>query len=180
MPPVVSELVSRWFLPVSGELRLGGRYQFEGNAGGTIEECDPPEHVRATWEYGGQASWVTLRLEADGGGTRLLLEHEAFVDPEFMGRFGPGAVGVGWDLGFLGLAKHIEDPAASRPEAGGWETSPEAMGFYRRASEAWGQGAIEAGTPADEATAAADNTRAFYSGEGPGAAGSEAEEASTS
>jgi uncharacterized protein YndB with AHSA1/START domain len=27
--------IPRWFLPVSGELRLGGRYQLEGNAGGT-------------------------------------------------------------------------------------------------------------------------------------------------
>jgi hypothetical protein len=27
----------QWFLPVSGELRLGGRYQLEGNAGGTVE-----------------------------------------------------------------------------------------------------------------------------------------------
>lgn len=26
------ERIQRWFLPVSGELRLGGRYQLEGNA----------------------------------------------------------------------------------------------------------------------------------------------------
>ena len=26
-------------LPVSGDYRLGGRYQFEGNAGGEIVEC---------------------------------------------------------------------------------------------------------------------------------------------
>jgi uncharacterized protein YndB with AHSA1/START domain len=31
----------RWFLPVTGELTLGGRYQLEGNAGGTVERCDP-------------------------------------------------------------------------------------------------------------------------------------------
>ena len=30
------ERIPRWFLPISGELRVGGRYQFEGNAGGTI------------------------------------------------------------------------------------------------------------------------------------------------
>ena len=30
------ERIPRWFLPVSGDLRLGGRYQFEGNAGGRI------------------------------------------------------------------------------------------------------------------------------------------------
>ena len=30
------ERIARWFLPISGDLRLGGRYQFEGNAGGII------------------------------------------------------------------------------------------------------------------------------------------------
>ncbi len=29
------ERIPRWFLPISGELRLGGRYQLTGNAGGT-------------------------------------------------------------------------------------------------------------------------------------------------
>ncbi len=30
-----AERLARWFAPVSGELRLGGRYQVEGNADGT-------------------------------------------------------------------------------------------------------------------------------------------------
>src|SRR2546430_11475309 len=29
-------------------LKLGGRYQLEGNAGGTIEGCDPPKSFFAT------------------------------------------------------------------------------------------------------------------------------------
>jgi len=33
------ERIPRWFLPVSGELRVGGRYQLEGNAGGRSERC---------------------------------------------------------------------------------------------------------------------------------------------
>lgn len=161
------ERLSRWFLPVSGDLRPGGRYQFEGNAGGAIEACDPPERVHVTWEYGGGVSWLTVRLVPEPEGTRLELEHEAHPMPGFTDRFGPGAVGVGWDMGFLGLARHLSDPEAypTTPEADGWATSPEAMRFYRTASRAWGRAAIEAGSPADEATAAAEATRAFYSGE---------------
>src|SRR5829696_5696148 len=70
-----AERIPRWFLPISGDLRVGGRYQFEGNAGGTIERCDPPRSVEATWEFGGDVSWVQLRLipEAEGR-TRLELE----------------------------------------------------------------------------------------------------------
>jgi hypothetical protein len=30
-------------LPISGHLRLGGRYQLKGNSGGEITACDPPD-----------------------------------------------------------------------------------------------------------------------------------------
>ena len=47
------ERIPRWFLPVEGDLKLGGRYQLKGNAGGTITACTPPNHFAATWEFGG-------------------------------------------------------------------------------------------------------------------------------
>ena len=37
-----AERLQRWFSPISGDLRLGGRYQLEGNAGGEITACEPP------------------------------------------------------------------------------------------------------------------------------------------
>ena len=61
--------IPRWLLPISGDLRLGGRYQLEGNAGGTIETCDPPRHLGVTWEYEGGISWVDVHL-AESGETR--------------------------------------------------------------------------------------------------------------
>src|SRR6187431_460405 len=89
--------IPRWFLPVSGDLRLGGRYQLEGNAGGTITRCEPPRVVAVTWEFGGNTSWVNVTLtENPGGGTYLELEHIAHVPEEFWDQFGPGAAGVGW------------------------------------------------------------------------------------
>jgi len=106
-----AERIPRWFLPVSGDLRLGGTYQLEGNAGGTIERCEPPRSFAATWEYGGEVSWIEVRVTPEGGRTRLELEHIAHVDDERWARFGPGAVGVGWDLGLLGLAGHLGSPA---------------------------------------------------------------------
>src|SRR5688572_26271159 len=78
------ERIPRWFLPVSGDLRPGGRYQLEGNAGGTVLDCDPPRELHVTWEYGGDVSWLGVRLtDSDTGpGTRLVLEHDAPVDPD--------------------------------------------------------------------------------------------------
>jgi hypothetical protein len=45
------ERIPRWFLPVTGELREGGRFQLEGNAGGTIERCEPPAGASAGSSY---------------------------------------------------------------------------------------------------------------------------------
>jgi uncharacterized protein YndB with AHSA1/START domain len=88
--------IPRWFLPVSGELRLGGRYQLEGNAGGVITACDPPSRLALTWEFGRDVSWVEIHVsDAGTGRSRLTLTHTAHVS-EHWGEYGPGATGVGW------------------------------------------------------------------------------------
>ncbi len=58
--------IPRWFLPVSGDLRRGGRYQLEGNAGGVITACDPCSRFSLTWEFCQDVSWVDVRLANDG------------------------------------------------------------------------------------------------------------------
>ena len=114
-----AERIPRWFLPVSGDLRLGGRYQLKGNAGGTITQCEPPKALGVTWEFGGQTSWVNVRLTARAAErTELELEHMAHVPDEFWDQYGPGAVGVGWDLALMGLGEHVENPGATRRHAG--------------------------------------------------------------
>ena len=90
--------IRRWFLPVSGELKEGGRYQLEGNAGGTVSRCDPPHGFDATWEMGGNISWVELRLADEGNGQTLFrLDHIALVDDERWGAVRPwcGRGGLG-------------------------------------------------------------------------------------
>ncbi len=161
------ERLSRWFLPVTGDLRLGGRYQFEGNAGGTIQECVEPELIKATWEFGGGISWLTLRLIPQPAGTRLELEHEAPLMPGFSDVYGPGAVGVGWDGGFLGLTLHLADPDAAKPPEADreWPMSAEGKAFYGAAAAAWGEADAASGTAADRARARAETTRKFYTGE---------------
>ncbi|MEQ1769239.1 MAG: SRPBCC family protein [Devosia sp.] len=160
--------IKRWFLPINGELKLGGKYQLVGNAGGTITACEAPNHFTVTWEMGGQVSWVDIRLSSrEVGKATLELTHTAIVDDAFWPTYGPGAVGVGWDLGLFGLSRHIGSPEAERPPeaAEAWATSPEAMQFYRTASTAWGDAAAADGMV--NARQAAENTRRFYSGEPP-------------
>jgi uncharacterized protein YndB with AHSA1/START domain len=161
-----AERLPRWFTPVSGDLRVGGRYQLEGNASGTIERCDPPRSFAATWEYGGEVSWIEVRLDPEGDArTRLTLEHVAHVDDSRWLQYGPGAVGVGWELALAGLGLHLATGAANDPaESAAWMASPDGMEFVTRSSRGWADASIAAGTDATEAHAAAERTTAFYTG----------------
>jgi uncharacterized protein YndB with AHSA1/START domain len=159
--------IPRWFLPVRGELKLGGRYELEGNASGVIERCDPPKSFAATWEYGGDVSWIEVRLTDEGDErTRFELEHIALVDDERWAEFGPGATGVGWDLGLIGLTLHIGGADTVDPKAfEAWSVSDEGKRFITLSSERWAGANVAAGFADEEAArAAADRTTAFYTG----------------
>ena len=163
------ERIPRWFLPISGDLRLGGHYQLEGNAGGKIERCDPPKSFAATWEYGGDVSWIEVRLSAEPeGGTRFELEHTAHVDEERWAEFGPGAAGIGWDMGFIGLALHLSSGDAVDPrEIAAWAASEGGREFMSLSSRRWCDASVAAGTDEADAQAAADRTTAAYTGGAP-------------
>ncbi len=159
------ERLPRWFLPVSGDLRVGGHYQFEGNAGGTIESCQAPERFAVTWEMGPQVSWLRVVLSrAAQTGTTLQLEHEAaMVDRSFWDQYGPGAVGVGWDLGLVGLGLHVAGagPLNSTP-GDDWAVTPEGREFVRHAANDWARAAVADGDEPVPAQEAAERTIAFY------------------
>jgi uncharacterized protein YndB with AHSA1/START domain len=156
------ERLPRWFLPVSGDLRVGGRFQLQGNAGGTIESCDPPRSFRATWEIGEQVSRIELRLEGRGDGTQLTLHHTVPEDDHWR-RFGPGAVGVGWELAALGLGRHFgADVAVDPAQAAAWMASDEGREVMIDAAQAWGEAHAASGADAYEARAAAERTAAAY------------------
>ena len=161
-----ADRIPRWFAPVIGNLEPGGRYQVEGNAGGSITECVPLSHFTLTWEFAGDVSWVEVRLANDGPDmTGLTLIHTALLS-EHWDTYGPGAVGVGWEMAFLGLALHIADPSAPKPDEEEFATSPEGRAFIHGSSEGWAQAAIAAGTEPEAARAAEGRTTAFYTGEG--------------
>ena len=163
------ERLPRWFMPIEGDLKVGGRYQLKGNAGGEILKCDKPALLAVTWEMQGQASWVEVKLAPQGPErTQLTLEHVAHVPDDFWNQFGPGAVGVGWELGLLGLALHLAaGPQSAHPDADGWSTTDEGKNYVRGSSDGWGKAHALSGEDANVALASAERTRQFYTGEAP-------------
>jgi uncharacterized protein YndB with AHSA1/START domain len=161
-----AERIPRWFLPVSGDLRPGGHYQLEGNAGGTIERCDPPKSFFATWEYGGEVSWIEVRLTAVAPGrTRMEIEHIAHAGDQRWAEFGPGAVGIGWDMVVMGLSRHMSgSPAVDRQDSAAWAGSEEGKQFMRLSGARWCEAHIASGDDEADARAKAERTIAAYTG----------------
>ena len=94
----------------------------------------------------------------------LTLTHTALLS-EHWNTFGASAVGVGWELGLLGLAMHVTDPEQPKPDETEFAMSAEGRALIADSSEGWGRTSIAAGTDEEAAMAAAERTTAFYTGE---------------
>jgi hypothetical protein len=130
----------------------------------TILACEPPRMLRLTWVYGENVtdtdvSEVEVRLDPDGDRTRLTLAHAAVVEHETWTRYGPGATGVGWDLGLVALDRHLHGQSF---EPATWESTPDGKRAAIHSSAAWGAAAVAAGIPADQVTQWVDLTTEFY------------------
>lgn len=157
------ERLPRWFLPIAGDLKAGGRYQLEGNAGGVITACERPSHLALTWEFGEDVSWVEVRISPAGRGARLTLTHTAHLSDHW-NQYGPGATGVGWELGLLGLAIHCAHPAGPKLDDAAFAASRGGKAFITGSSGGWARAAVAAGADPGTARTAARRTAAFYTG----------------
>ena len=80
-----------------------------------------------------------MRFSSAGEDRTLLeLEHAAVVDDEWWATYGPGAVGVGWDLTLLGLAMHLDD-GSTIEDRDAWYATPEAREFMTRSAQGVGR-----------------------------------------
>jgi uncharacterized protein YndB with AHSA1/START domain len=162
------ERIPRWFLPISGDLNVGGSYQLEGQANGTILTCDPPKNFTATWEYGGNVSWIDVTVSSEGQDrARLVLEHIAeVVDDAIWRQFGPGAVGMGWDSMLLGLAIHLNTGESIDPSEGQqWTLTEDGRRFLTLSADEWYTANVAFGTDPAAARAMADRCLKAYLGE---------------
>jgi hypothetical protein len=79
-------------------------------------------------------------------------------------QFGPGAVGIGWDLGLIGLTAHLASGADRPPleEAMAWQTSPAGREFVTAISAEWADASIAFGTDPGDARAAQERVTEAY------------------
>lgn len=161
------ERIPRWFLPIEGDLTVGGTYRLQGQANGTVLTCDPPRNFTATWEYGGNMSWIDVSVRADGPDrARLVIEHIIPGDDEIWRDFGPGGVGMGWDSIVLGLMLHLTTGDAVDPSVGQqWTGTGDGRRFLTLSSEAWYDANVTGGGDPISARDHADRCTKAYLGE---------------
>ena len=110
-------------------------------------------------------SWVDVSLEAtEEGQSRLTLTHTAILSVHW-DEYGPGAAGVGWEWGMMGLAIHLEQPTEPMPGVMEFVASDSGRAFFAGSSDGWARAAITSGADSDNALAAARRTTEFYTGE---------------
>jgi uncharacterized protein YndB with AHSA1/START domain len=122
--------VNRFFLPLSGDLRVGGSYALQGQASGEILACDAPHLLRLQWtppDDRGYSDQVEVRLTTDGPhATWLELEHASTADV-FRNDPGTGCygVGTGWEGPLHYLGEYLRGVLPDRPSTE-WYTFNEA------------------------------------------------------
>ena len=78
------ERLRRWYVPVTGDLRVGGRFEQAMMGSGEIVRCEPPHALLVS--LGGGADEIELRLSAgEDGRTVLELQHATTIDQHEIG-----------------------------------------------------------------------------------------------
>jgi hypothetical protein len=81
-------------------------------------------------------------------------------------QFGPGAVGIGWEMAMMGLGEHLATPDSDPAEVAAWMAGPEGRAclveFMTSRSDEWTEVRIRFGTDPDAARAAGNRCAAAY------------------
>ena len=97
----------------------------------------------------------------------MTLEHTAILEDHW-NQFGPGAVGIGWDLAVMGLGQHLATGAsADHAAAEAWMGSRNGKEFMTQSGEFWRAAHVVSGADPTSAKERSDRTIAFYRGETP-------------
>src|SRR5580692_10615355 len=113
--------LAAWLMPNSFVAQVGHRFQLDarpavGFVEGEVLDLEPPALLRCRWTIDGVPSIVTIRLEPDGKGTLLHLEH-ARLTPETRSGF-DGGWSEKLETALVLVLTGVKDPTRSLVEEG--------------------------------------------------------------
>jgi uncharacterized protein YndB with AHSA1/START domain len=129
----------RWYVPVTGELRLGGRFQQAMMGSGTVLECEAPRFLKLS--LGAGADEIELRLSPGphDGTTTLQLEHATTLDAHEIGGQTYDAIfcmGGGYYPRLQALNDHLRGTLPDDYDATAFHLNPEMRPAIERGSAA--------------------------------------------
>jgi uncharacterized protein YndB with AHSA1/START domain len=133
------ERLRRWYVPVTGELHVGGDFQQVNMGTGTILECDAPRLLKLS--LGGGADEIELRLSPGpaAGTTTLELQHATTLDSHDIGGQMYDAIfcmGGGYYPRLLALDQHLRGTLPEDYDSSAFHLNPDMRPTIERGSAA--------------------------------------------
>ena len=133
------ERLRRWYVPVSGDFRVGGQFQQVNMGSGTILECDAPRFLKLS--LGGGADEIELRLSPGprAESATLHLEHATTLDAHEIGGQMYDAIfcmGGGYYPRLQALDQHLRGILPDDYDAAAFHLNPDTRPAIERGSAA--------------------------------------------
>jgi uncharacterized protein YndB with AHSA1/START domain len=133
------ERLRRWYVPVTGDLRVGGRFQQVNMGSGTVVECDAPRFLKLS--LGSGADEIELRLSGGPreGSATLHLEHATTLDSHEIGGRRYDAIfcmGGGYYPRLRALDQHLRGSLPDDYDATAFHLDPDVRPTIERGSAA--------------------------------------------
>jgi len=133
----------RWFLPVTGDLHLGGAFNLGGFLDCEVLRCEPPRLLTFSQAYEDlPVDEIELRLFlGDDGATVVELAHATVSQTfEWDGRLvdALSLTGTGWEPGLVALELFLGDALPDDFDMDAFRAQPEIAAIAERARETWG------------------------------------------
>jgi uncharacterized protein YndB with AHSA1/START domain len=129
----------RWYVPVTGDLRVGGNFQQVNMGSGTILICEAPQLLKVS--LGGGADEIELRLSSrpEDGATTLELQHATTLDSHEIGGQSYDAIfcmGGGYYPRLLALDQHLRGTLPDDYDSTAFHLNPDMRSTIERGSAA--------------------------------------------
>jgi uncharacterized protein YndB with AHSA1/START domain len=143
------ERLRRWYVPVSGDLRVGGTFEQVNMGSGTILACDAPHLIKLS--LGGGVDEIEVRLSAGPqDGTAILeLHHATTLDSHHIGGQKYDAIfcmGGGYYPRLQALDQHLRGTLPEDYDSAAFHLNPDMRATIERGSAAMAA-LLEAETP---------------------------------
>lgn len=143
------ERLRRWYVPVSGDLRVGGTFEQVNMGSGTILACDAPHLLKLS--LGGGVDEIEVRLSAGPqDGTAILeLQHATTLDSHDIGGQKYDAIfcmGGGYYPRLQALDQHLRGTLPEDYDSAAFHLNPDMRATIERGSAAMAA-LLEAETP---------------------------------